>query len=111
MSRFDSPPIMHDLFDCVPPTLVQEVQRTPTTAKAPVPELSSLSDAGLAQLLVDLTAEVQRRRSGKAGQSARPALDRAIQEVLRTLETCLRKPDRRAKRVPRAASASSVQEA
>src|SRR5215217_3594555 len=111
MSRFDSSPMTPDLFDYVPPTPGQEVQRTPTTAKVPVPELSSLSDASLAQLLADLTAELQRRRSGKAGQTARPELDRAIQEGLRTLETSIRQPDRRAKGATRAESAPSLQEA
>src|SRR5215203_1346656 len=98
MSRFDSSPMTPDLFDYVPPTPGQEVQRTPTTAKVPVPELSSLSDASLAQQLVDLTAELQRRRSGKARQTGRPALDRAIQEALRTLEICVRKQGRGTKR-------------
>ena len=99
-----------DLFDYVPPTPGQEVQRTPTTAKVPVPELSSLSDASLAQLLADLTAELQRRRRGKAGKSARLELDRAIQEALGTLETCVRKQGRGPKRSSGADAVSSLQE-
>ena len=94
MSRFDSPLIKLDLFDDVPPAPVQQVQRTPTTARVPVPELSSLSDADLAQLLASLTAELQRRRSGEAGQTGRLELDRAIREAVRTLETCVRKQGR-----------------
>jgi len=107
MSRFGSPP---DLFDHVPPTPVQEVQRTPTTAKTSFPELSSLSDAAVARLLVDFTAELQRRRSGKEGHTDRPALDRAIQEALRTLETCVRKQGRGTKRVLVADTVPSLQE-
>ncbi len=85
-------------------------QRTLDAAKISRPELSRLSDAGLARLLGNLVAEVQRRRGGKARQTGRPALDRAVQEALRTLETCVRRQGRRTKLGLGADAVSSLQE-
>jgi hypothetical protein len=98
MPRSASSPVTLDLFDPVPSAPAEDVRPTPTTPKVPLPELSNWSDSGLVQLLLDLTAELQRRRSGKTRQTDQPEFDRAIQEAFRALETWVREQDRRSKR-------------
>ncbi len=78
--------------------------------KAPLPELSSLSDSRLARLLAELTSELQRRKSEADGLESRTELDRAVQEALRTLEGLMPKRTRQARRRTRDDVAPPLQE-
>lgn len=82
---------------------------TPSSEPAPVPAkppaLASLSDAQLAQQLVDLVEEVQRRLEKGRGQ--RPQLETAVQQARASLD---RLAPRRTSQVkpPRSAKSSSL---
>jgi hypothetical protein len=76
----------------------------------PFPDLSHLSDARLARLLVDVTAEVKRRKSGEAGRPSHPELEDGIREAARVLEAMLPKRAGRDKQPRSAGAAPPLQE-
>ncbi len=105
MPRSASPSVIPDLFDHVPSAPIRRKRQTLPSVKASVRELGSLSDAHLARLLHELTAELQRRRASGTGRESRPELDQAIQDVACALEGFV---PRQAGRTRRSKSAEAV---
>ncbi len=101
---------MPDLFDHVPPA-PQRSRRVLPKVRAPLSELSSLSDARLARLLIELTHELRIRKGSYAGSQSGSELDQAIQEAARVLEAMVPKRAERVKRSAAADAGPTLQEA
>jgi len=84
-----------DLFDHIP-SMPQRARRALPKVVAPLPDIGSMSDARLAQLLVEAASELQRRTVSKAGHH-RPELDQALQQVAGILRAMM--PQRAAREV------------
>ena len=83
-----------DLFDHIP-SMPQRARRALPKVVAPLPDIGSMSDARLAQLLVEAASELQRRTVSKAGHH-RPELDQALQQVAGILRAMMPKRTARA---------------
>ena len=81
-----------------------------TSVKAPVPELGSLTNARLVQLLRELTIELQRRQAEGTGRGNQPALDQAVREAVSALESLAPRQAGRTRRSKRAHAVPSLQE-
>jgi hypothetical protein len=99
-----------DLFDYVPSAPDQHTRRTLPKVTSLPPELGSLSDARLAQLLRELTAELQRRKAEGTGGKSQPELDQAIQDAACALESFVPRQSGRTRRLRAADAAPSLQE-
>jgi hypothetical protein len=106
MPRSASSSAMPDLFDHMPSAPAQRPRRMLPQVKSPLPELTSMSDARLARLLKDLTAELTRRKNKGAGRESQPELDQAVQEAARVLDSLVPRQTRRTKQ-PKGADALS----
>src|SRR5687767_12772314 len=111
MSRSVSPPALPDLFNDRPSSPDRRTRWAPPKVQAPLPELSSMSNARLARHLIELTRELQHRKVSRAGRESRSELDQALQEALPALEALVPKRERRMKRSTPAAAAPALQEA
>ena len=78
---------------------------------APALDLTSLPDARLARLLVEVASELQRRRGNKGPAESRPELDQHIREAARLLEVLLPQQTGRRKRSSPAQAEPTLQEA
>jgi hypothetical protein len=99
-----------DLFDYVPSAPDQHTRRTLPKVTLLPPELGSFSDARLARLLRELTAELQRRKASGTGRENQPALDQAVQEAVCALESLVPPQARRTRRSKRADAVPQLQE-
>ena len=78
---------------------------------APALDLTSLPDARLARLLVEVATELQRRRGGTEAAESRPELDHHVREAARLLEVLLPQQTGRRKRSSPAEAEPTLQEA
>jgi hypothetical protein len=99
-----------DLFDHVP-SAPQRGRRVLPKVVAPALDLTSLPDARLARLLVEVASELQRRRGDKRPAESRPELDQHIREAARLLEVLLPQQTGRRKRSTPAEAQPTLQEA
>ena len=99
-----------DLFDYVPSTPDQHTRRALPKVTSLPPELGSLSDARLARLLRELTAELQRRKASSTGRESRPELGQAIQDAACALESLVPWQAGRTRRPKRADAVPPLQE-
>ena len=99
-----------DLFDYVPSAPDQHTRRTLPKVTSLPPELGSFSDARLARLLRELTAELQRRKASGTGRENQPALDQAIQEAACALESLVPRQARLTRRSKGADTPPQLQE-
>jgi hypothetical protein len=99
-----------DLFDYVSSAPDQHTRRTLPKVTSLPPELGSLSDARLARLLRELTAELQRRKAEGTGRENQPALDQAIQEAACALGSLVPPQAGRTRRSKGADAAPPLQE-
>jgi hypothetical protein len=99
-----------DLFDYMP-SAPQRGRRVLPKVVAPPLDLTSLPDARLARLLVDVATELQRRRGGTEAAVSRPELDQHVQEAARLLEVLLPQQTGRKNHPSPAATEPTLQEA
>lgn len=99
-----------DLFDYVP-SAPQRGRRVLPKVVAPTLDLTSLPDARLARLLVEVATELQRRRGNKGPPESRPELDPHVREAARLLEILLPQQTGRKKRPSPAEAEPTLQEA
>ena len=98
-----------DLFDHIP-SMPQRARRALPKVVAPLPDIGSMSDARLAQLLVEAASELQRRTVSKARHQSRPELDQALQQVAGILRAMMPKRAAREVRSRTADAAPPLQE-
>ena len=110
MPRPASPLVIPDLFDHVPSAPIRRKWQTLPSVGASVRELGSLSDARLARLLHELTAELQRRKTSGTGRESRPELDQAIREAACALESLAPRQAGRTRHRKRADAVPPLQE-
>ncbi len=78
---------------------------------APALDLTSLPDARLARILVEVASELQHRRGNKRPAESRPELDQHVREATRLLEVLLPQQTGRKKRSTPAEAEPALQEA
>lgn len=110
MSRHAPSPLTLDLFDHVPAAPQRSRRMLPKVATPPL-DLTSVPDARLGRLLVEVTTEVQRRWDRQSNSAGTPELKQATQEAARVLEAMLPRRPERAKRSTSAEAAPSLQPA
>ena len=93
MPHKGSSPRTLDLFDVTLTIPTPSSEPSPVAVKPPA--LASLSDAQLAQQLIDLVEEVQRRL--EKGRGSRPELEAAVKQAKASLSRLVPEPARDAK--------------